>query len=157
MRARYHSPYIRENCGTACSTHCPPSPSKVELPASPCPELLITNSVPSDFQANEIHQLILNTDAEISALGDEITRVQCALDRLELRRAGLRDFVKSHRAVVSIVRRLPRDILGEIFSHYLRDASDSEYPPSGSPTLLLHLVGVCDRWRTIALASPLLW
>ncbi|KAJ7226680.1 hypothetical protein GGX14DRAFT_626715 [Mycena pura] len=155
MRAHYHSPYIRENCGTACSTHCPPS-KDFQLPASPCPELLITNSVSSDFQANEIRQLILDTDAEISALGDEITRVQCALDRLELRRAGLRDFVKSHRPVVSAVRRLPRDILGEIFSHYLA-SSGSAYPPSGLPTRLLHLVGVCDRWRTIALASPLLW
>ncbi|KAJ7196808.1 hypothetical protein GGX14DRAFT_671962 [Mycena pura] len=153
MCTRYHSPYIRENCGTACSTHCPPS-KDFQLPASPCPELLITNSVPSDFQANEIRQLILDTDAELSALGDEITRVQCALDRLELRRAGLRDFVKSHRPVVSVVRRIPRDILGEIFSHYL-DAS--AYPPSRLPTRLLHLVGVCDRWRTISLASPLLW
>ncbi|KAJ7196790.1 hypothetical protein GGX14DRAFT_306247, partial [Mycena pura] len=123
---------------------------------SPCPELLITNSVPSDFQANEIHTLILDTDAEISALGDELTRVRRALDRLELQHAGLSDFVKSHRAVVSIVRRLPTDILGEIFSHYL-DASYSYYTPSGSPTRLLHLVGVCDRWRKIALASPLLW
>ncbi|KAJ7196787.1 hypothetical protein GGX14DRAFT_574602 [Mycena pura] len=129
-----------------------------KLPASPCPELLITNSVPSDFQANEIHKLILDTDAELSALGDEITQVQCVLDRLELRRAGLSDFVKSHRPVVSVVRRLPTDILGEIFSHFV-EANDQDYMPSlaGSPRRLRHLVGVCDRWRKIALASPLLW
>ncbi|KAJ7196793.1 hypothetical protein GGX14DRAFT_671912 [Mycena pura] len=141
----------------ACSTHCPPGPppKDFQLPASPCPELLITNSVPSDFQANEIHKLILDTDAEISALGAEITRVRRALDRLELRRAGLSDFVKSHRPVVSVVRRLPTDILDEIFSHYL-DASDPYYTALG-PRRLLHLVGVCDRWRTIALGSPLLW
>ncbi|KAJ7196801.1 hypothetical protein GGX14DRAFT_671949, partial [Mycena pura] len=119
---------------------------------------LITNSVPSDSQINEIHKFIIKTEAEISILHDEMARVQRAFDQLKLQRTRLKDFVESHRGVVSIVRRLPRDILGEIFPHFL-DANDQCYMPRprGSPARLLHLVGVCDRWRTIALASPPLW
>ncbi|KAJ7191792.1 hypothetical protein GGX14DRAFT_318829, partial [Mycena pura] len=117
--------------------------------ASPCPEHLVTNSVPSDFQTGEIHTLILGVEAEISDLDAEIVNVQRALDRLKLRRAELADFVKSHRGVVSTIRRLPSELLVEIFSYSL----DSVH----SPEALSHVVGVCNRWRTIVLASPLLW
>ncbi|KAJ7196798.1 hypothetical protein GGX14DRAFT_403018 [Mycena pura] len=124
-----------------------------QLPSSPCPDLLITNSVPSDFQTNEIYKVILDAEEEGFSLDDEIAGMQRALDRLELQRAKLGDFVEAHRSVVSTIRRLPGEILGEIFSHYL-DASASR---AHSPEALSHLVGVCVRWRMIALASPMLW
>ncbi|KAJ7190181.1 hypothetical protein GGX14DRAFT_483677 [Mycena pura] len=142
----------RTKCGATCSAHCPALPQELQLPASPCPEHLVTNSVPSDLQTNEIYTLILSTEAEISDLDAKIVNLQRALDRLKLKRAGLTDFVKSHRGVVSTIRRLPSELLAEIFSHSL-DASDSFH----SPEALLHVVSVCKRWRTIALASPVLW
>ncbi|KAJ7195631.1 hypothetical protein GGX14DRAFT_297106, partial [Mycena pura] len=112
-----------------------------------------TNSAPSDFQTNEIHSLILSSEAEISDLGAEIVNVRRVLDRLELQRTRLADFVKSHRGVVSTIRRLPTDILDEIFSQYLSESGS----PVHSPEALSRVVGVCKRWRTIVLASPLLW
>ncbi|KAJ7196813.1 hypothetical protein GGX14DRAFT_700472 [Mycena pura] len=127
--------------------------SKTKCSACSTLDLLVTNSVPSDFQTNEIHKAILHAKAEIFVLDDEIAGVQRALDRLELQRANLEDFVKAHRGVVSTVRRLPSEILGEIFTHYL-DASDSRAHP---PEALSHLLGVCNQWRAITLASPPLW
>ncbi|KAJ7198272.1 hypothetical protein GGX14DRAFT_325273, partial [Mycena pura] len=118
--------------------------------SSPCPELLVTNSVPSDVQINEIHSFIQSAEAEISALKDHMVQVQRTLDRLESQRAELASLVKSHRGVVSTFRRLPTDILGEIFSQCLGARAHS-------PKALSHLVGVCARWRAIAIASPLLW
>ncbi|KAJ7198371.1 hypothetical protein GGX14DRAFT_666744 [Mycena pura] len=141
----------QKKCSTACSRHCS-APPKFQLPASPCPELLLTNSVPSDVQLNEIHSFIGSAKAKISILNDQIAQVQRTLRRLDLQRTELADLVKSHRGVVSAIRRLPRDILGEIFSHYM-GTSDSHLH---SPTLS-HLIGVCVRWRAIVLASPLLW
>ncbi|KAJ7198333.1 hypothetical protein GGX14DRAFT_374395, partial [Mycena pura] len=154
MYRLYHSPYLRKGCCATCSIHCP-APPEFQLPASPCPELLLTNSVPSDVQINEIYSFIRSVEAKISVLDDQTTQVQRALDRLESQRAELKGLVEAHRSagVVSTIRRLPRDILGEIFSQYL-DASISRVH---SPKALSHLVGVCARWRAIALASPLLW
>ncbi|KAJ7196774.1 hypothetical protein GGX14DRAFT_375738, partial [Mycena pura] len=117
------------------------------LPQSPYPDLLRSNSAPTIFEIDEINKLTKSAEAEISDIDDEIARVQCALNRLQSQRTKLRDFVKSHHGVVSIVRRLPSEILGEIFSHY-SDAS------AHSPA---RLAAVCDRWRAITLASPMLW
>ncbi|KAJ7196761.1 hypothetical protein GGX14DRAFT_326958, partial [Mycena pura] len=117
---------------------------------SPCPELLVTNSIPSDVQINEIQCFIGSAEAKISIIDDQIAQMQRTLDRLGSRRVQLQDLVQSHRSVVSTIRRLPTDILGEIFSHASRS-------PVHSPEALSRLVGVCQRWRTIALASPLLW
>ncbi|KAJ7186214.1 hypothetical protein GGX14DRAFT_325763, partial [Mycena pura] len=120
---------------------------------SPCPELLLTNSVPSDVQVNKIHSFIRSVEAKIPDLDDQIVQMQRALDRLKSQRAELKRLVEPHRGVVSTIRRLPGEVLGEIFSQYL-GASDSRLH---SPKALSHLVGVCARWRAIALAFPLLW
>ncbi|KAJ7195609.1 hypothetical protein GGX14DRAFT_315435, partial [Mycena pura] len=122
---------------------------------SPCSELLVTNSVPSGSQINEIQCFIGSAEANISIIDDQIAQMQRILDRLGSQRVQLQNLVQSHRSVVSTMRRLPTDILGEIFSQYL-SASRSPFH-SESPEALSHLVGVCKRWRTIALASPLLW
>ncbi|KAJ7196825.1 hypothetical protein GGX14DRAFT_314912, partial [Mycena pura] len=115
---------------------------------SPYPNLLRSNSAPTGFEIDEINKLTKSVEAEISVFDDEIARVQSALDRLQSQRTKLRDFVKSHHGVVSIIRRLPNEILGEIFSHY----SDA------SAHLAARLGAVCDRWRAIiTLASPMLW
>ncbi|KAJ7191794.1 hypothetical protein GGX14DRAFT_597029 [Mycena pura] len=132
----------------------PDPPKEFQLPASPCPELLVTNSVPSDFQSDEIRKLILDVEAEISGLDAEIINVSRALGRrLKLKRAGLAKFVKSHRGVVSAIRRLPSELLAEFFSYFLA-ASDSFHSPE---LALSRVVGVCNRWRTTVLASPMLW
>ncbi|KAJ7196821.1 hypothetical protein GGX14DRAFT_504640, partial [Mycena pura] len=143
---------MMSNCDSACYRHCPvtPVPSEFQLPASPYPKLLVTNSVPSDVQINEIQGFIGSAEAKISIIDDQIAQMQRTLDRLGSRRVQLQDLVQSHRTVVSAIRRLPTDILGEIFSQYL---SARRY----SFKALSHLVGVCERWRRIALASPLLW
>ncbi|KAJ7198278.1 hypothetical protein GGX14DRAFT_374258, partial [Mycena pura] len=156
MRRQYHSSYPRKKCSaasSACSRHCPASPG-FKLPASPCPEFLITNSVPSDIQINKIHSFIRSAEAEISVLDDHMAHAGPYASRfVESQRAKLANLVESHRGVVSTIRRLPTDILGEIFSQYLGACGLRVH----SPKALSHLVGVCARWRAIALASPLLW
>ncbi|KAJ7195606.1 hypothetical protein GGX14DRAFT_376785, partial [Mycena pura] len=148
----HHSPHIRKKCSSACPSHCPVL-EEFQVPASPCSELLVTNSVPPDVQINEIQCFIGSAEAKISIIDDQIAQMQYTLDRLGSQRVQLQNLVQSHRSVVSTMRRLPTDILGEIFSQLL----SASRPPVHSPEALSHLVGVCKRWRTIALASPLLW
>jgi hypothetical protein len=71
------------------------------------------------------------------------------------RRTELKHFVRNHRGAVSVMRRIPSDVLVEIFLRCL-DPSAPLGPPYRGGTLE-SIVQVCGRWRTIAMESPQLW
>ncbi|KAJ7196812.1 hypothetical protein GGX14DRAFT_321604, partial [Mycena pura] len=116
------------------------------LPQSPCPDLLSNNVAPTDFEARGVKNAIETAKEGISAMDAEIARLQRTIGQIKLQRTEFRKFIRSHRSVVSIVRRIPSDILIAIFSQFLHWHS-----------ALLRVAGVCCQWRTVALASPLLW
>ncbi|KAJ7712180.1 hypothetical protein B0H16DRAFT_582214 [Mycena metata] len=144
----------QNTCEHLCSEHCGPA-KKLELnPRSPYPELLLSNAIPSDLQAQEIKKTIRGVDEDIGALNAEIKRLQRSMDALIAQRTDLERFAHDHRGVVSVVRCLPRDILVEIFGHCLRDCGPWSRPgPSDVKPLLL----VSRRWHSTASTSPGLW
>ncbi|KAJ7067395.1 hypothetical protein C8F01DRAFT_666822 [Mycena amicta] len=121
------------------------------LPCSPCPDLVESNSPPTDAQASVIHQAIQNTESRISSLDSHITELKKTLEQCQLRRQELVAFAHLHRGVVSSLRRVPSEILGEIFKHVVQE---SRY---GKVEALCRLSVVCGHWRTVTLNNPLLW
>ncbi|KAJ7193955.1 hypothetical protein GGX14DRAFT_587419, partial [Mycena pura] len=113
---------------------------------SPCPDLLLNNLTPTDFQLHQVHKSIQGTD-------EDIRRLQDAIDQLSTQLGALQSFVERHRGVASAVRRLPSEILFEIFTHSLNTNRSSFHPKNA----LTDIIRVCARWRAVALASPLLW
>ncbi|KAJ7227461.1 hypothetical protein GGX14DRAFT_347403, partial [Mycena pura] len=132
-----------------CSSHL----SQSRLPKSPCPELLFNNFVPTDSQIQEIVDVIGGREEELSHIDTEMAQLQLMIDRLRSRRAELQNFVKSHRSVISAIRRLPSEILCEIFSHCV-DLTCAAFDFTNP---LSDIIRVCDRWRSVALGFPLLW
>ncbi|KAJ7755307.1 hypothetical protein DFH07DRAFT_821798 [Mycena maculata] len=126
-----------------CPLHCPDALTEdfdsSDLLKSPYPELLSTNTVPSDSQMPVIRETIQIAETGIARLAPR-------------RCAELEDFARSHRHVVSIVRRLPSEILCEIFGHCRCDEDFS--PADNAPW---RIARVCGRWRKVALALPALW
>ncbi|KAG7440585.1 uncharacterized protein BT62DRAFT_822915, partial [Guyanagaster necrorhizus] len=59
-----------------------------------------------------------------------------------------------YRYFIAPIRRVPNEILSEIFSFTCADMSDSVDIVSGAPWVLSH---VCSLWRSICLSSPRLW
>ncbi|KAJ7679008.1 hypothetical protein DFH06DRAFT_503245 [Mycena polygramma] len=140
-----------ENRCSNCSQVLPDT----KTPESPCPELLLGNVAPPDFQIREIENAIDSVEDGIAGLDIQIAGLRRSLSQLMSRRAELERFANDHRGVVSIVRRLPSDILTEIFSCCV-DAGAALHPPQTSDALQ-RIVRVSGHWRSIALASAHLW
>ncbi|KAF7320494.1 F-box domain-containing protein [Mycena chlorophos] len=84
---------------------------------------------------------------ELAALQSAILQAQCTLDDLHRAKASVEDKLRN---VFFPIRRVPAEVLGEIFSHFVLVASPAHHARN---TLLL----VCRHWRDVALAWPSLW
>ncbi|KAJ7707313.1 hypothetical protein B0H17DRAFT_1032367 [Mycena rosella] len=110
---------------------------------SPYPELLLSSTVPLDSQVPVILSAIQAAQEDIRATENEVGD-----DVLKQRRSALEEFVQIHRSMVSVIRRLPSEILSEIFSRCSRKWDGCK------PRIF---ATVCSRWRDVALATPRLW
>ncbi|KAJ7135114.1 hypothetical protein C8R46DRAFT_1139496 [Mycena filopes] len=106
--------------------------------------LLASNVPPLASEIHAIHKAI-SADAQIRLL-------QSTLAKLLQSRSKTAQLVQKHRGVLSIVRRIPPELLGEIFGMASGDTSDADWrePP-------WYLGQVCCAWRRTALADTSLW
>ena len=126
----------------------------IELPTTPVPDLLGGHYIASESQAQMICDTISAAQADILRLDGEITRLNAVLDGLTRKRDALQTYTHLHTALVAPIRRLPPEVLSEIFLHYNDENNISKFRLNTAP---LQLGGVCSRWRTIALSTPRLW
>jgi hypothetical protein len=95
----------------------------------------------------------------IDELESQIGLLDETIASLQLRRADLLQSVKVHRAALSPIRRLPPEILGEIFSLVVR-ATFHSYTVEQTP-LTQHapwlFTRVCRHWSAVALSNSALW
>ena len=124
---------------------------------TPFADRLHTNYVPLDPEIKQIHRIISRPLEEISRLDGKIAYLQSMLDDLHGERDLLSIFVDAHRALLSGIRRLPRELLQEIFTYCLpssRRASSSIISCEEAPILLGR---ICSSWRQIVMSTPQLW
>ncbi|KAJ7647824.1 hypothetical protein FB45DRAFT_1102148, partial [Roridomyces roridus] len=106
--------------------------------------------------------------AELKRYDDEILRLQAALLRAESERAAVQDYSRLCDAVISPVRRLPSEILVEIFGHFttalhwpwlnfLRSVIIEEEMRRVANVDLLRVAQVCPRWHELVMGTPSLW
>ncbi|KAJ7620488.1 hypothetical protein DFH06DRAFT_1360232 [Mycena polygramma] len=102
--------------------------------------------------------LIADTDMALERLNEEISRLQERLKQLKLQRLQLERHRSQHKAIVSPFRRMPPEVLGEIFVWTLPATQDSpqreRFRTQQSPWVLTH---ISHRWRVVAIATPSLW
>ena len=127
-----------------------PGISTIILPEPPFPHLLQSNIPPSDSEAIDILKVISAVEVqalrlqEIQELGvDRMTKHQ--LDHAHR-------FVHAHRGVLSAIRRMPPELLQEIFLHITVPWTYSRWN-----TIPWSLSQVCRLWRTTALSVSSLW
>ncbi|KAJ7730695.1 hypothetical protein DFH07DRAFT_945363 [Mycena maculata] len=121
---------------------------------SPFKEILYTDTIPSDVEAQSIRDFLVGLREEMAALTEEIITTQALLDQLTRKRAILDEFVAAHVALVSPVHGLPADIMQEIFVASLPSGRNSIMTEQDAPLLLCH---VCRLWKSLALSTPRLW
>ncbi|KAK7031034.1 hypothetical protein VNI00_013824 [Paramarasmius palmivorus] len=114
---------------------------------SPFDHVLRTNYAPSTTELRQIKELIAEPEEQVRLLDEKIKQLQSERDRLQ-------SFVDDHRALLSPARRLPRDIVAEIFLYCL---PTNYLPVCDASKAPLVLTAICGSWREIAVTTPRLW
>ncbi|KAJ7689566.1 hypothetical protein B0H17DRAFT_1066176 [Mycena rosella] len=122
--------------------------------SSPFIPKLGTNYCPRDEEVAEIQALIAEPTLRLQHLDAEIADLQMALDKLIEQRTELSDYVDAHRDLISPARRLPLDIIQEIFIACLPTHRNCVMSAAEAPVLLGR---ICSSWRDITLSTPRLW
>ncbi|KAJ7609328.1 hypothetical protein DFH06DRAFT_187316 [Mycena polygramma] len=117
--------------------------------------LLTSNEPPRDPDIPTVQSVLFETDARLASLDNEITRASEQLEKLKQKRSALASHRRQNGAILSLLRMMPLEILGEIFMLTL----PSPRPQKGiqmtdSPWVLTH---VCRDWKKIALSLHSLW
>ncbi|KAJ7133408.1 hypothetical protein C8R44DRAFT_772366 [Mycena epipterygia] len=121
---------------------------------SPFADKLKTNYVPSDEEIEEIHALLVEPLDQLARFDTQIDELQAVLDQLKANRRSLKEEIDDHRALSSPMRRLPRDVLQEIFISCLPTKHNAVVHPREAPMLLGR---VCSYWRNVAHTTPRIW
>ncbi|EDR03630.1 uncharacterized protein LACBIDRAFT_307014 [Laccaria bicolor S238N-H82] len=121
---------------------------------SPYAPYLHTNYPPSASEILDIKNFLTEPLGRLSALDAEIERLDSIIRVLCDERCALSDEIEAHQALISPFRRLPLDIMEEIFTHCLPTHHNAVMSVGEAPLLLGR---VCSAWRSITLATPRLW
>ncbi|KAJ7646500.1 hypothetical protein FB45DRAFT_890620 [Roridomyces roridus] len=131
----------------------PPSftlPDSLNSPAS-LAHLLASNSAPEGLESRI-------ASAHLAELEEQAAFLEGVMAACVNRQADVLRSIQDHKSILSPVRRLPNELLVEIFMVVVRDAFYSGSPDSGPlaeyPWILQR---VCRRWNVVALSTHTLW
>ncbi|KAJ7034768.1 hypothetical protein C8F04DRAFT_1101067 [Mycena alexandri] len=122
--------------------------------SSPFASRLGTNYCPQDNEVLEIQCLIQEPLARLKRLDDQIAELQKSIDELTKEHDTIGDYVQAHRALLTPIRRIPLDILQEIFVACLPTHRNCVMSAKEAPVLLGR---ICSSWRALSLSTPRLW
>ncbi|KAJ7126266.1 hypothetical protein C8R44DRAFT_668618, partial [Mycena epipterygia] len=120
-------------------------------------KLLTTNEPPPEGpEVAFVRSVISNTDARLTHLDEEISRLRIRLKELEEEHASLASYHAQNNSILSPLRRMPSEVLAEIFSWTLsaEPLSGDRSAVEDSPWVLTQ---VSHRWRVLSLSTPALW
>src|SRR5882724_2203052 len=120
-------------------------------------ETHVTDFFPDAQAANTLRALINEQDAQLKSLDVEIAQLKDRWSEV----AKSRDI---HRALLAPIRKLPPEILGQIFVQFLLGSihDSSQFNPScwncsELDDVRIPLLLVCQRWKRTAIGTPRLW
>ncbi|KAF9485704.1 hypothetical protein BDN70DRAFT_871029 [Pholiota conissans] len=132
----------------------------IKLPIPPFPQLLLSNVPPSDVEASALRVTLDNARKEyqriLSEQRDEIFSAPISLlFGPQYRLERLEGFITQHERIFAPIRRVPQEILQEIFLQFANDLDDALLSLPSDPRW--KLAQVCWIWRTSALSLSTLW
>ncbi|KAJ7785671.1 hypothetical protein B0H16DRAFT_1487623 [Mycena metata] len=121
---------------------------------SPFASRLGTNYCPLDEEVLEIQRLLVEPLSRLKGIDDKIAELQKTVDELTRERDSVSTYVEAHKALLSPLRRLPLDIIQEIFVACLPTHRNCVMSAVEAPVLLGR---ICSSWRELSLSTPRLW
>ncbi|KAJ7609145.1 hypothetical protein FB45DRAFT_1067149 [Roridomyces roridus] len=122
-----------------------------------CQRLLKSNEAPGSAELVFIRAVVSDTGARLDYLDSEISRLRDRLDQLQAERMHLSEYHSQYVPILSPLRRMPSEILVQIFSRTLPSFDESKGDASDAKGSPWALTQVSSRWREIALSTPSLW
>ena len=116
--------------------------------------LLQNNDAPSASTILEVTESLKAPLNELQEVEAEIQRLDELMQTMKMKRQSIQKIIDDHNIILSPARRLPSDVLHEIFFHCLPTHHNPVMNSSESPLLLTR---ICSSWRAIALSSPRIW
>ncbi|KAJ7511233.1 hypothetical protein B0H11DRAFT_1954495 [Mycena galericulata] len=117
-----------------------------------------SNAPPTELQAHQLQLVLDDALIELSHLDKTIGETILSLPKLAEERHRRARLVQSVKEALSPIRRLPTEILAEIFlwcrANNLRAGNYCVADPSTAPMLLAQ---ISSRWRNICHGTPQLW
>ncbi|THU94520.1 hypothetical protein K435DRAFT_157300 [Dendrothele bispora CBS 962.96] len=129
-------------------------------------ERLRNHDIPSDMETSRITALINQTEPDIARYELEIARLEDTLATLKAQRDKLKRYQSEYKTLLSPIRRLPVDVLLEIFSNVCSGPAGSLSMPRTRERPRDHCVitattlvlsQTCSFWRGVVENSPRLW
>lgn len=121
---------------------------------SPFAAQLGTNYAAIDEEADAINIILVNHTSEVKRLQEDIDELGAKYRALIAQQTVFTTAIAQHRALLAPVRRIPVDVLTEIFLSCLPTTHNPVISHAEPPFLLTR---VCSSWRRLALGTPLLW
>ncbi|KAJ7927992.1 hypothetical protein B0H13DRAFT_1013708 [Mycena leptocephala] len=115
--------------------------------------LIASNDPPPDSEISSIRDVVFEGQNHVDTLDAQIHILQASLAQLVRRRDEIAEHVRQHRAVISPVRRMPPELICEIFA--MLSSSDLEEDMVINPPW--YLGHICRSWRDTALSFTPLW
>ncbi|KAF7345525.1 F-box domain-containing protein [Mycena venus] len=120
--------------------------------------LLNSNEPPDDSEMTMIHSVVMDTDARLACIDADMANPHEKLKQLEEERESLSSYRTRNKAILSPLRRMPSEILGEIFWWTLPSIgyriNAAGFDTAQSPWLLTR---ISSRWRAICVSTPSFW
>ncbi|KAJ6573479.1 hypothetical protein DFH09DRAFT_1457540 [Mycena vulgaris] len=121
---------------------------------SPFAPKLGTNYCVNDEEFAEITALLADPTLRLKHLDNTIADMRTTLAKLEDERVALSAYVDAHRALISPARRLPPDLIREIFVACLPTQHNCVMSATEVPVVLGR---ICSAWRIVSHSTPRLW
>ena len=121
---------------------------------SPFASQLGTNHAATTEEAAELTAFLAGPISKLADLQGEMNRAKAHYDELVERHAELVNEISRHQALMAPIRRLPVDVIREIFINCLPTTHNAVISPEECPILLTR---ICSGWRNIALSTAVLW
>ncbi|KAJ6471913.1 hypothetical protein C8R45DRAFT_1013533 [Mycena sanguinolenta] len=116
--------------------------------------LFNSNEAPLESEILTAKSETLKIDASLVSLDEEIVQLHLRLEQLEAERDRLSSYRARNSTILSPLRRMPPEILAEVFSLTVPTTVIPQRSQRYAPWFLTH---VSRRWREIAVSTSSLW
>ncbi|KAJ7768692.1 hypothetical protein DFH07DRAFT_736322 [Mycena maculata] len=116
--------------------------------------LLESNDAPLGTDIPTVRQIISDQQARVDAFNAQIDALQTTMGQLITERDAAAESVRTHSTIISPLRRVPSELICEIFSLTQCTQRIGRETVNCPPW---HLAHICRSWRYWTLSDPFLW